>query len=75
MIKEIKNSPGYFVSNNGKIYGINNIPLKPFLKYDGYERVRLPSLRHNGKRVNFSVHLLVAEAFLNGGSYTGDKTL
>lgn len=73
ILKEIKNSPGYFISNTGKVFNSDNKQIKPFLKKDGYERVRLPSLRHNGKSVNFSPHLLVAEAFLNAGRYVGDK--
>lgn len=70
--KEIKNSPGYFITSDGKVYNKNGLRIKTFYKPDGYERVALPSLRHS-KKVNFSIHLLVAEAFLNGGSYTNDK--
>lgn len=70
--KPIPNSPGYFVTTNGEIFNSNNVRLKTFYKKDGYERISLPSLRH-GKRINHSVHLIVAEVFLNGGKYTGQQ--
>ena len=63
-IKPILNSPGYYVSNDGKIYNQAGHILKTFYKPDGYERIRLPSLRH-GKRVNQSVHRIVATTWLN----------
>lgn len=71
-IKSILNSPGYYITSEGKVLNSEYKELKPFLKPDGYVRIGLPSLRHNGKKVNHSVHLLVAEHFLNGGSYTND---
>lgn len=71
-IKEIKNSPGYFITENGEVYNSKNIKLKTFFKKDGYERIRLTSLKHKGKRVNRSIHLLVACEFLNIGKYYHD---
>ena len=62
-IKPILNSPGYYVSNDGKIYNQTGKILKTFYKPDGYERIRLPSCQH-GKRINHSVHRLVASAWL-----------
>ena len=73
MLKPILNSPGYFISNQGEVYNKNNLRLKTFFKPDGYERIRLKSLRHN-KRVNFSIHSLVAEYFLNNGPYICPNT-
>lgn len=72
LLKEIENSPGYKISNTGYVYNSNGMIMKTFLKPDGYKRINLPSIRHN-KKVNFSIHLLVAEAFLNGGSYKKDN--
>lgn len=69
---EIKNSPGYYITKEGEVYNKDKVRLKTFLKHDGYERISLPSLRHGGERVNHSVHLIVAETFLNGGSYKND---
>lgn len=71
MIKEISNSPGYKISDQGIVYSPDNKMINYFLTSDGYKRVRLPSIRH-GKKTNFSIHLLVAEAFLNGGKYLQD---
>lgn len=45
--------------------------MKTWFSTDGYERIRLSSLKHN-KRVNRTIHLLVAEAFLKGGKYVND---
>lgn len=73
--KEIKNSPGYFITENGEVYNSENKRLKTFYKKDGYERIRLLSLEHNGKRVNRSVHLLVACEFLNIGKYAKKNIL
>lgn len=69
--KAILNSPGYFITENGEVYNKNNVKRKTWFSTDGYERLRLPSIKH-GKRVNRTVHLLVAEAFLNAGKYVGD---
>lgn len=71
MIKEISNSPGYKISDQGIVYNPYNKMINYFLTSDGYKRVRLPLIRH-GKKTNFSIHLLVAEAFLNGGKYLQD---
>lgn len=72
MIKEISNSPGYKISDQGIVYNPDNKIVNYFLTSDDYKRVRLPSLRHGKKKTNFSIHLLVAEAFLNGGKYLQD---
>lgn len=70
MKKEISNSPGYYITDDGKVFNKDNKLLKTFFKKDGYERVRLYSIKHN-KYVNRSIHLLVAESFLNSGTYAG----
>lgn len=70
-MREILNSPGYYITRNGLILNSDFKELKTFLKSDGYVRIQSPSIRH-GKRVNFSVHLLMAETYLNGGSYKND---
>ena len=44
------------------MYNAEGRKLKTFFKRDGYERIRLYSKCHN-RRVNRSIHLLVAEAF------------
>jgi hypothetical protein len=70
--KAIPNSPGYYITNTGVVYNENGKCMKTWFSTDGYERIRLTSIEH-GKRVNRTVHLLVAEAFLNGGKYTDNK--
>ena len=67
-MEEIKNSPGYFISRKGKVYNSNLKELKPFVNEDGYLRIGLPSMFH-GKRVNRTIHLLVAAAYLKDGRY------
>lgn len=69
--KAIPNSPGYFITDCGKVFNSNNRQMKTWFSTDGYERIRLTSLTHN-KRVNRTVHLLVAEAFLKDGKYTNE---
>lgn len=64
MYKEIPNSPGYYIDPYGNVYNSKYIKLKTFIKSDGYLRISLPSLKHN-KRVNFSIHILVADVYLN----------
>lgn len=70
--KAIPNSPGYFITDSGNVYNENGKRMKTWFSTDGYERIRLTSIEHK-KRVNRTVHLLVAEAFLNGGKYTDNK--
>lgn len=70
--KAIPNSPGYYITDKGEVYNEDGKRMKTWLTTDGYERVRLTSIQHK-KRVNRTVHLLVAEAFLNGGMYTKNK--
>lgn len=70
-IKEIKNMPGYFISNTGILYSKVFHPIKnpdcKLIKFsltpspDGYIRV---SLTKNKKRYFFTIHRLVAEAFI-----------
>jgi len=68
----ISNSPGYYITRSGKVLNESGKLMKTWLSSDGYERIRLTSDAH-GKRVNRTVHLLVAEAFLGGGRYvSGD---
>lgn len=71
MVKFILNSPGYYISGEGVLFNKHGKWLKPFVSKDGYERVRIYSKLHN-KKVNRTIHLLVAEAFLNGGKYCND---
>lgn len=71
--KEIKNSPGYFITDNGEVYNSKNKLMKTWFSTDGYVRIRLYSIKHK-KRVNRTIHLLVAEAFLNGGKYCNDES-
>lgn len=79
VLKPIREFPGYFISNLGKVYsdstrnGFYELPLR--INKDGYLRVALKkpgvkretgsiSNRGKGKTFQRSVHVLVAEAFL-----------
>lgn len=70
--KPIKNSPGYWITNTGKVYDKHNKQIMTWYNKDGYERIKLYSIKH-GKVVNRTIHLLIAEAFLKGGAYTNDQ--
>ena len=69
--KAIKNSPGYYITDTGAVYNENGKRLKTWYSKDGYERIRLFSKQHN-KRVNRTIHLLVACEFLRIGKYYKD---
>jgi len=77
----MSNTPEHFIHENGFIISPNNRIRATFLNDDGYVRVaKLPSLRHSEgfriKRVNFTMHLLVAEYFLEPYVYSnGDLTI
>lgn len=64
-MKKIDYGKDYFVSEDGKVFSKKRgkiIELKPLTKgHDGYEKVRLYD---GGKRKDFFVHRLVAEAFI-----------
>ena len=64
--KPITNSPGYYITSTGEVYNEHNKRMKTWYSTDGYERVRLTSIKHN-RRVNRTVHLMVAIHFLNDG--------
>lgn len=68
MFKRIKGSPGFYISDTGEVKNKNGLIMKPFITKDGYERINLP---YKGKRLNRTIHLLVAEAFLQTGKYAG----
>lgn len=63
LIKEIKGWEGkYLIYNDGRVYSlISGKFLKPRITMDGYERV---CLCEDGKRYEYRIHRLVAEAFL-----------
>lgn len=64
--KEIIEYPNYQVSDNGRIRNIKtNKILKPSVNSNGYLRV---TLSKNGKAKQFSVHRLVAGAFIPNDS-------
>jgi hypothetical protein len=69
VIKEIENSPGYYIHENGFVIEIGTPKvLTTFLNEDKYMRLSLPSKKH-GKRTNFTIHLLVAQGFLEEQAY------
>lgn len=70
--KPITDSPGYYITPNGEVYNEHNKRMKTWYSTDGYERVRLTSTKHN-RRVNKTVHLMVAIHFLNDGKPIPDK--
>lgn len=62
MKKEIIGYNGYYVDENGNIYGKRKEVLMPvFQKKTGYNRI---SLVKDGKAHNFSIHRIVAEMFI-----------
>ena len=66
--KKIVNYPNYEVSNLGNVRNSNGKVLKPILKEKGYLQVQL---YYQNKKKKFSVHRLVAQAFIpNPNNYT-----
>lgn len=68
-MKEINGAPGYFIARNGQVFSdiifgrwqISRREITQILDREGYQKVRLSI---SGKRRCFSVHRLVAEAYL-----------
>jgi hypothetical protein len=73
-IREITNSPGYYITEYGEVYNKDNKKLKFFINDTGYKRLRLPSIKHDGRWVNQTVHLIVAAVFLKVGKYYNDTS-
>ena len=62
MLKDVVGYEGlYTVSEEGKVYGKKNQPLKPYLNEWGYRTV---VLYKNGTKKHKKIHRLVAEAFM-----------
>lgn len=61
MMKEIKDYPGYFITEDGKVWSSKSNKFLSFKDVNGYNKVQL---YHNKKRKYFFVHRLVAEAFI-----------
>nr|DAV06100.1 MAG TPA: homing endonuclease [Bacteriophage sp.] len=63
LVKPIKGWEGlYEIYSDGRVYSlVSNKFLKPRLSMDGYERV---ALCDKGKRYEYRIHRLVAEAFI-----------
>jgi len=62
-MKELRRYPGYYATKSGKIYskkGRKKRLLKPAISNKGYLRV---CLMVSGKKLNRTVHSLIAEAF------------
>lgn len=63
-MKEIEGFPGYFIEEDGTVWsessGVRK-KLKTRPDFDGYLKV---NIRNNGKRCDFRVHRLVAQAFI-----------
>jgi hypothetical protein len=65
MVKEIDNSPGYYIHRDGYVISSKTLSVRrTFLSNRGYKRVGIPSNKH-GKNINTSLHTLVANAFLD----------
>lgn len=62
-LKQVKDFPGYFVSDSGEVFSLKSRELKKIQKeYNaGYFRV---CLCKNGKKIHKRVHRLIAEAFI-----------
>jgi hypothetical protein len=58
--KEVPEYPGYFVTDDGKVYSVYRKRFLSLQSLDGYLRV---NLRKNGKSRKFLVHRLVCELF------------
>jgi hypothetical protein len=64
--KVIYSAPDYKISNLGNVKNrITGKPIRTHTDYSGYLKVSLRSNR--GKQINKRIHVLVAEAFSNGG--------
>lgn len=72
-MERIRTSPDYFINKNGDIFNSDLRKLKVWYNDTGYARIDLPSIFH-GKRVNRTIHLLVADQFLNSGKYRDPNT-
>ena len=60
--KTINEFPNYEISSHGRVYSRKrDIILKPY--YDGWKYPKV-SLQYNGRRVDRTIHRLVAEAFI-----------
>lgn len=77
--KTVDGFPNYIVTNNGEVFNGRGVCLKPEMTNSGYLRVSLS--RKDVKHKRFSIHRLVAEAFIpnpNGlpqvNHINGDKT-
>jgi YesN/AraC family two-component response regulator len=58
--QEIKESPGYWISDQGKVRGIRGTIIKTNLTNKGYEKLRI---KVDGLKKTFLVHRLVLKAF------------
>ena len=68
--KEIKDCPGYYISDWGRIYSIHKGDFKvPQWNGNGYWRIELWD---KGKRTRYLIHRLVAEYFLEDFDPTKD---
>ena len=61
-IAVIKDFPNYYIDTRGNVFNINGVQLKPLISNKGYLRVSLSNNKIKHKR--FSIHRLVAEAFI-----------
>jgi hypothetical protein len=66
ILKQIKDYPDYAISNLGNVYSYSYkngkvVKLSPGIRNDGYLRI---GLYKNGKRKQYYIHRLVAEAFI-----------
>lgn len=64
IIKEIKDFPGYYVSDKGKVYSAKWGDLKPLSPGDTGKGYQMVQLCKDAKTHNKYVHRLVAEAFI-----------
>ena len=64
MIKEIKNYPGYYVDDSGKVYSKKYGYLKELKQYPKTHSYLYVALSENGKKHYLRVHRLVAETFI-----------
>lgn len=63
-MKELKDFPGYFITEDGKVYSTKYNKLKELKLFKNTKGYYMISLFNNGKKIHKLVHRLVAETYI-----------